>query len=176
MPGQTPFLTECGTFGGWWTADDLCGAVNVALSNVGPIGCVDDISQGHDYLPSTTMQNLFGWVSTYPVSCYTSGATQSCCGCATDPNNLDYQGTQLSDFWPSDVTGEPNGECASSNDVWVDQIQPWLANLKEACPTAYTYPYDDKTSTFQCQNGTSNTMPYKVTIGDLPTPAPAPTP
>lgn len=30
---------------------------------------------------------------------------------------------------------------------------PWAAHLKKACPTVYTFPYDDQTSTFTCFDG-----------------------
>ncbi|CAM9239536.1 unnamed protein product, partial [Hapterophycus canaliculatus] len=30
---------------------------------------------------------------------------------------------------------------------------PWAAHLKKACPTAYTFPYDDQTSTYTCFDG-----------------------
>lgn len=29
---------------------------------------------------------------------------------------------------------------------------PWAAYLKKACPTMYTFPYDDQTSTFTCDD------------------------
>jgi hypothetical protein len=46
-------------------------------------------------------------------------------------------------------------------------------NLKKACPTAYTYPFDDFTSTFQCQGtGAVNLLGYKITFSDLPDPTP----
>ncbi len=177
IEGGRPFLTECGTFGGWWTADDLCGTDTGVGQSVGPLDCQDQIGQGHSYLGTTTLQNLFGCVGANAASCYSASVTQACCGCATDPNNPDYGSTALWKLWPSDVTGvDANGECTSSNDAWAELIQPWLANLKQACPTAYTYPYDDLSSTFQCQNGPTNTIAYRVTIGDLPVPSPTSTP
>lgn len=169
--GGQLFLTECGKFGGWWTADDLCGLSPSATLGqiIGPLNCGDQIVQANS--SDTTLRSLFGCIDQNAASCYDAGANDSCCGCATDPNNPLYNGTRLSSLWPQD----PAGDCSNTNDTWADQIQPWLTHLKQACPTAYTYPYDDKTSTFQCQNGTLNTMAYKVTIGELPTP-PRPTP
>ncbi len=42
---------------------------------------------------------------------------------------------------------------------------PWLRYLKDACPTAYTYPFDDATSTFTCQPGaTTPPVAYAITF------------
>ena len=45
------------------------------------------------------------------------------------------------------------------------------ANLKRACPTAYSYPCADPTSTFQCHGtGASNMLGYKVVFMNMPRP------
>ncbi len=55
--------------------------------------------------------------------------------------------------------------------TWAFQIQPWLVNLKKACPTAYTYPYDDVTSNFHCQEqGAVNMLGYRIAYSDLAEP------
>ena len=39
--------------------------------------------------------------------------------------------------------------------------------MKRACPTAYAFPFDDPSSTYQCRNkdpGNSNTMGYTITF------------
>jgi hypothetical protein len=41
--------------------------------------------------------------------------------------------------------------------------------FKKACPSAYSYPYDDPTSTFTCQN-----CNYQITFGSLGSPAHSP--
>jgi hypothetical protein len=61
----------------------------------------------------------------------------------------------------------------SNNPAWAFAVQPWLVNLKTACPTCYSYPFDDPTSTFQCQlKGSKNLLGYKVVFTSLPTPMP----
>jgi hypothetical protein len=48
-------------------------------------------------------------------------------------------------------------------------VLPTIAWLKKSCPTCYTYPFDDMSSTFQCTNhktsatGT-NSIPYVITF------------
>lgn len=38
--------------------------------------------------------------------------------------------------------------------------------MKKACPTAYTYPYDDMSSTFTCKNVIDgvNSVNYEITF------------
>ncbi len=44
--------------------------------------------------------------------------------------------------------------------------------LKQGCPTAYTYPYDDSTSTFTCRSpGAINEVGYTITFGSLKAPS-----
>lgn len=47
----------------------------------------------------------------------------------------------------------PISDCNGVNPEWVSLAMPWAAHLKKACPTAYTFPYDDQTSTFTCFDG-----------------------
>jgi hypothetical protein len=36
--------------------------------------------------------------------------------------------------------------------------------LKDACPTAYSFPFDDLTSTFTCRGSTSANTGYTITF------------
>ncbi len=63
--------------------------------------------------------------------------------------------------WPALPT---NWECVSNNPDWVSVAQSWAAIFKQACPTAYSFPFDDPTSSFQCSSGTTNTMGYTITF------------
>lgn len=54
---------------------------------------------------------------------------------------------------PSATQAPPISDCVGVNDEWVTLAMPWAAHLKKACPTAYTFPYDDQTSTFTCFDG-----------------------
>lgn len=87
-------------------------------------------------------------------SCYTSGVSSLCAGCPTDSSN------PLSKSWPASPT-----QCSSNNTDWTGAIQPWLISFKKACPTAYSFPFDDPTSTFQCKSdGTTNSVNYTITF------------
>ena len=56
---------------------------------------------------------------------------------------------------------------------WTAYVLPTLAWLKRACPTCYTYPFDDMSSTFQCSNQAAspsgtNSVPYAIIFsGDI---------
>eukprot|EP00752_Nemacystus_decipiens_P009533 g8521.t1 len=66
-------------------------------------------------------------------ACYLPGAEETCCGCP-----------------PWDIK---NGGCVSSNPEWTMMALPWASFFKSACPTAYSFPRDDRTSMFVCSNG-----------------------
>jgi hypothetical protein len=63
-------------------------------------------------------------------SCYTKGATKLCCGCP--------------DWMPDEF-------CQSDNQRWHDFVEnPYVQKFHKASPTAYSFPYDDKSATFTC--------------------------
>lgn len=78
--------------------------------------------------------NLYACDGLSHNSCYTSGAAEYCCGCPP---------------WM------PEQFCASTNKLWTDQALPYFKLFHAASPTSYTFPYDDKASTFTCR-GTSD--------------------
>jgi Thaumatin family len=179
IPGKGTFLQQCGKFAGWWSADDFCGSF--PNDTVGPLNCGEMIKDG-DYSSQTNRASLFacaakgtnGLSPGNGTSCYnqTTAATYpfTCCGCGTyDQDDAD----SLSRFWPKNgTTSCAKVDVHKANDkVWETDIQPWLVNLKRACPTAYSYPYDDPTSTFQCRGkGTTNLLGYHIIFMNLPKP------
>ena len=150
------YTQVCGTHIGWWSADQICGS---SINNVSPfvpfgmpLNCADTVINSDG--SSSTNTNLY--ICTQPAtstapeqaqSCYSTGAVSDCCGCATSA------AAEFQD-WPSVLSpsfgGSDNG-CYNNNPKWISIVQPWLVFLKQACPTAYTYPFDDATSTFTCE-------------------------
>jgi hypothetical protein len=166
--GKDQYTQVCGNKIGWWTADQLCGSSTGAKAPLGaPLNC------------GTTFSNSDGSISTYTnlhictqpagatkpeqaQSCYNSAAVSDCCGCATSAS--------ADGSWPTTLNpgfgGSDNG-CYSNNPNWVSIAQPWLVFLKNACPTAYTYAFDDATSTFTCQGSSTVGPPsYQVSFFD----------
>ncbi|MEM7430023.1 MAG: thaumatin family protein, partial [Pseudomonadota bacterium] len=145
---------QCGKLIGWWTADEICGVNPDGFSFDGidctstlsvpssyPAGSYPDAPRQVDVLLCQRNPNAAkGVLGTFNNSCYTAGATgNNCCGCQN---------------W-SGITN--TGSCVASNKSWQKYSEPWLKPLKTAVPTAYSYPYDDKSSTFTCyQEATAN--------------------
>ncbi|TMW57985.1 hypothetical protein Poli38472_013459 [Pythium oligandrum] len=70
---------------------------------------------------------------------YVNGKDGEVCGCT------DWQDRGVKVF-----NTPPTEKCKTVNPKWIEKIVPTLDFLKKACPTTYTYPYDDMTSTFVC--------------------------
>ena len=62
----------------------------------------------------------------------------------------------------------PSLPVQTANAHWLDYVLPTIKWLKAACPTCYTYPFDDITSTFTCADSSRNpSTSYGVTFSDL---------
>lgn len=149
-PGQASLLKKtCGKLLGYWTANQICG---VQRNYGAPFNCSDK-------LPSP-QNNLTWWHLMACVdigSCYHQGAGTDCCGCV----NWDKLGIS--------VPAAPfTKQCENANPNWVNVVQPSLAWLKQACPSVYTYPYDDMSSTFTCQSMVNNQNEANYTITFCP--------
>lgn len=120
------------------------------------------------------MSQLYGCTGGASNSCYQQGASSTCCGCANWNNVLPSSPTV---FVPSSTQ-----QCVNTNPFWVSNILPTLQWLKEGCPTCYTFPYDDMSSTFTCSvasGGGANLLDYQITFcpaSSSPSPSPAPSP
>lgn len=104
-------------------------------------------------------------------SCYQSGLTsaeyEQCCGCVnwtiTTPDtpcgagSANWPGTGTNALWTTDTPAQ------SSVTYTVQQGVTWL---KQGCPTAYAYQFDDPSSSFQCNtdNGTPLNTSYIITF------------
>lgn len=124
---------NCGKHLGYWTANQICGV----QGNFGaPINCQEPLPAP---LPTDKrLKTLYGCADGIP-SCYSKDVGSGCCGC------VDWNTTGLD--LPANTA-----RCANSNPTWLEKVKPTLFFLKQACPTAYTYPYDDMSSTFVCSN------------------------
>ena len=93
-------------------------------------------------------------------SCYGANSAATCGGCATSPAN------PLFSSWPTTPAGGCQGlpgNCCNNNPGWAANAQPSEAALKTTCPTAYSYQFDDPTSTFTCNSApTQNVVNYNV--------------
>ncbi|CAM9484006.1 unnamed protein product, partial [Hapterophycus canaliculatus] len=141
--------STCGKAVGWIGAHNICGSVTKEGETFPagfPYNC--DLAVRH----GTTKQLIRCSGSVYSKqACYLLGAEDSCCGCP-----------------PWDID---NGGCLSTNPDWTQSALPWANFFKSACPTAYSFPRDDRTSMFVCSNEetwdtntavTKNTQSYSI--------------
>lgn len=147
-PQKTPQLQKtCGKLLGFWSADQVC-AINQTYG--APFNCAMPLPAPEQHL---SLFNLYGCAPT--ASCYQDNAKSNCCGCV----NWDQIGI---DVPPSPATKQ----CNNSNPFWATHVLPKLVWMKQACPTVYTYPYDDMSSTFTCDKMEDglNTANYTITF------------
>ncbi|MCW5590257.1 MAG: hypothetical protein KIT27_11425 [Legionellales bacterium] len=144
------FAKKCGIPLGYWTADSVCALdENNATA---PFNCTTVVQNG------LKANVLYGCSSgELKNSCYSNGAVNTCCGCV---NWNTVAGIT--------VPAAPiTNQCLAQNTVWQTLSQPKIEFLKKACPTAYTYPYDDASSTFSCAKLNSskvNVVNYTITF------------
>jgi len=136
------FEKSCGNFLGYWSANQIC---QTDQSFTSPFG--DQFYCAASLSPPLNGYNLGDLLKcmrpdkSEPLfnSCYLSYPNttdaQDCCGC-TDWTNI----------------ATPTVSCPTNqiNPQWVSLVQPVIEWMKRANPTGYSYPYDDKASSFQC--------------------------
>lgn len=146
----------CGTFQGYVS-------VNTAICSQGSSmfsgeNLYNDYSCGTGS-PSTNAQLYACSGGLAGVSCYTgtSGTEATCCGCQ--------------DWWqsPTNLTVPTSTKSCGSfvNSNWTGTVRPQIAWVKTACPTAYSYQYDDESSQFYCtvtNNSSQIVTNYQVTF------------
>ena len=143
--GTTTVSQVCGQQIGWWTADEVCGYTNSGFG--APFNCSATVSgQGNN-------ANLY--LCNGANTCYNSSATATCCGCP----QWTFNGKTL----PAALSCGASNK--TTNPSWNQIAQPWAQFAKQACPTAYSFPYDDATSTFTCAgtNPAANAVEYTIT-------------
>lgn len=164
----------CGKLLGYWSENEIC-AKNKTYNQPAVVNCtskteITNCTANGKTCPATvagqySFYNLLACTTSPPEagddtvtfpSCFSKGTYSSlnCCGCnnwqstagmsaiiPNDPNLV----TQCGIVVPSD-----GSKGTTPNAKWVSNVLPNLIWLKNACPSAYTYPYDDKSSTFTC--------------------------
>ena len=132
----------CGDVIGVWSRDELCGWTDAIDFG----GCKTELTA-----PVTeqigNIEQLFQCNPPFKQACFQKGGNEACCG-----------GSVWSDFVPVHTAN-----CTTHNPLWTEYAMPHIEVLKRACPTCYTYPYDDATSLFTCwSNASHNENSYLV--------------
>lgn len=177
---------SCGKLLGYWTQDEIC-AKNRNFSSSSIVDCTSTSSITNCAANGTTCPvtvsgqytffNLLACTSSPPdgtdnkltfASCFAAGANSSsnCCGCSNWQSTSGFTGQIPTD--PSFVAQCSSGAANTiPNANWVNNVLGNLIWLKNACPSVYTYPYDDKTNGFACPyqyEGGQSAVNYTVTF------------
>lgn len=133
----------CGTRIGWISAATIFAANESTTTNLAPFG--------FGLSPNTSSSNPNG---------YTIGAWSQC---KHPPFDSSYQtgspAAQTCGGTNWDGIATPESAFQSSNATWQQEILPRITWIKQACPTCYSYQFDDNSSSFTCQTPASGSNP-----------------
>jgi hypothetical protein len=154
----------CGLFAGWFTADQICGTNNNFTNALDKTGAVVNNFQCNTPIALGTMSNLYQCNGNYAVSCYSS-ASANCCGCVNWGAEGTIVGVPTNPAYVANCVGANTSWTGSFSSVNQPQVYDTILYLKQSCPSCYTYPFDDKSSSFTCSNGgvgTKNSQDYTI--------------
>lgn len=160
----------CGHHIAWLTADTIAGFGSYASPNTTPAASIFKLNENWTnpvsggatiYVTNLQLCNINTFSSFQnPAPDGDAGNSILACGGTL------WNGTDLG----SNFTRPNNGfSLITDNSNWVGNILPTITWLKKACPTCYTYPFDDPTSTFTCTPSASagNAANYGIKFSDL---------
>jgi hypothetical protein len=158
--GLPPLNRRCGSFLGYWQVGDFIPYPSGASpSNWGSVDLYANyhlsttLTNGPDGPYGTIDGSLVNYGDLYTCPVATSNGSLNTgynkgnfnvCGC------VDYTFT---------ASASP---CENNNSDWRSIVYPQISWIKEACPTAYTYQFDDTSSSFTCQIAGQKTS-YMIT-------------
>lgn len=170
---------QCGAFLGFWTPDQACSLKNAPAS----FNCTTPLpTSGTAYPANATYNDIMAcsvpkgqdknplynscYIS-YDTSTYTGKQIATCCGCVDWWNTSQTSGESIGANPNTTSCTQPGASSRQTNPQWNTVIQPQVQWMKKACPSAYVYPFDDKSSTFTCSNntgGSPNSVGYTITF------------
>lgn len=168
-------VRQCGRPVAWLSADSIWG-FNQSASNAAPFGFTTQWTVGSQTVSVGDLQLCIN--NTY--SAYDGNGTAS----STPPfpvqpvalscGGVMWGGSESPGPLQNPVANigqqltVPARPVQTANALWLDHVLPTIAWLKAACPTCYTYPFDDMTSTFTCaETPTQPNTAYGVRFSDL---------
>ncbi|MDQ5921974.1 MAG: hypothetical protein QG673_2033 [Pseudomonadota bacterium] len=157
--GPKNYQLTCAVQLSWVSADQIWG-FNESVSNLAPFPFLESYANPNPAANTTpisggTLQlcnlNTFSPYAVAPAE--SAGSPLLACGGFN---------------WNESGITRPSESVVTTNPNWTNWVLPTITWLKETCPTCYTYPYDDPSSTFQC-NATptgNNMLNYTITYGN----------
>lgn len=168
---------KCGNFLGYWTGDQVCSVTTISSEVSSYFQCntpLAGLSSTVSFPSGSVLYDLMacavpkGDVEPTFNSCYLTYSSVPannqlpCCGC------VDWWNVSGTGANPNTQSCTQSGQATPQTDpVWNQYIQNTVGWLKKACPSAYTYPFDDKTSGFSCTDtlpGSANSTNYTITF------------
>lgn len=174
----------CGTVLGYNTPNQVCSFSDTSTTVPSSPGNPGDAYFNCDSASGvTSVGNAYGTTGNYPTgtaystwallscqaqpnmdlnTCYNTSSnppasTTNCCGCV----NWTSYGSGI-------VVPADTATCVTNNAIWTSNVLPGIVFMKKACPTAYTWPFDDKSSSFACDDiggsNTTNAVNYTITF------------
>ena len=146
------YKTSCGTHLAWLSANAVF-ALNTAATNTAPFPFATTYTTSA--AGTVSLSSLYLCNNSTNNSGYAVEDASTACGCT----NWGDSGLKAisGDVTYTATIAAPTQACSTNNQAhsiyyWTKNVLPTIAWLKQACPTCYTYPFDDMSSTFQCGN------------------------
>lgn len=156
--GTTGYQYSCGTRLSWMTGAQIWEA-NESITNIAPFAFNTVQSTGN---PNSFNNGTFYQCATpplgsgYPVAVppIPVSNANACGGTNWGSPQFGGSGTQIA---------TPTEAYEFTNPVWVSEVYPRITWIKEACPTCYSFQYDDVSSSFGCHTNATENNPANAT-------------
>ena len=173
--GDGKIYRRCGLFLGYWTLADYIGYSSAGQweLNYDLYSLYDMASKLTPIGTGSTDYGKFKAGSPPAIIDANYSAMYGCIKTTTNALNTGYNGQLTNNDkvcgcynWDQSTSVAKTAQvtpCTGFNSQWTSTVFPRISWLKKACPTAYAYQYDDKSSQFQCNRPMIKTS-YQVTF------------
>lgn len=165
----TPITRHCGAFQGYWTVTDWVNYTD-HTDNWGTCDLYEHYNM-NQALPTGPTGSSYGNSTLYngsPAASY--GDMYACKPTTNDSLDSGYDANKTNACgcydWnqPGSVALTAQAtNCLSTNSQWTPIVFDRIKWLKQACPTAYSYQFDDKSVSFTC-NASGQLTSYQITF------------
>lgn len=145
------YQTSCGAHLAWLSANAVFAMNADTTKNAAPFPFAATYSTSA--AGTVSLSSLYLCNNSTNKSGYAKEDASITCGCTNwGDSSLGLLGGDASFTAPLAAPSEAcsTNNLANSTYWWTKYVLPSIAWLKQACPTCYTYPFDDMSSTFQC--------------------------
>lgn len=150
---NSDYTTYCGVHLAWLSANAIFALNASTTSNNAPFPFSTTYTTSA--AGTVSLSSLYLCNNSTDQSGYAVEDASIACGCTNWGDS--GLGTLSGDVTFTAPIAAPTQACSTNNlagttNYWTTYVLPTIAWLKQSCPTCYTYPFDDMSSTFQCSN------------------------